>query len=181
MTGRPESSGRLVVALGVIVSALAMLNWHVAYAPVDISPIVPDVGRVEDPPKKSGALLTSLDKKPLLQFRETVNRPLFTPDRKPVQRNRPETKETAAGLGDMRLIGVMKLDSGPGRALIRLTKDTTGKWIAEGEQFDGWKLRQVTAGSVIVEAGGRSHELVLQSGRQPTDDPPEANPGTQPR
>ena len=51
-----------------------------------------------------------------------------------------------------------------------MASESTGKWIAEGEQFDGWKLRQVKERSVIVESGGRSHELTLQSRAASTAD-----------
>jgi len=180
MRSNGDSSRRMVAVLGLAVGALALLNWHLAQSPVDITPIAPEASKVEGPRTHDSALLTPLDKKPIFAFRETVSRPVFVPDRKPVQRDQAPAKEVA-GPGSMRLVGVMKLGDQPGRALIRMASEPTGKWIVEGEQFDGWKLREVTVRSVIVESGGRSHELTLQSVRQPTDESREPEARPQPR
>ena len=116
--------------------------------------------------EQTGAgLATPLDAKPVSEFRETVQRPLFNSTRKPV--DRPKTArvqgptETGSHL-DMRLVGIVKPGNAPNRALIRDADQTNGKWIAEGETFNGWKLRSVKDRSIIVEAEGRSHELTLQ-------------------
>jgi hypothetical protein len=180
MPSTGDSSRRVVTVLGVAVAALAWLNWQLVQSPVDITPISPEAGKVEGPRTHGSALLTPLDKKPMFAFRETVSRPVFVPDRKPVQRDQAPAKE-AAGPGAMRLVGVMKAGDQPGRALIRMASEPTGKWIAEGEQFDGWKLREVLVRSVIVESGGRSHELTLQSVRQPADEPRDPETRPQPR
>jgi hypothetical protein len=161
MAGR-ENSRRALVAVGAAVAVLAFWNWHLAFAPVDISPLAHETKRSERPRPQEPALATPMDKKPLLAFRETVNRPLFVPDRKPVRRDQAQAK-AADTPANMRLVGVVKVGDAPGRALIRMASDPRGKWIAEGEQFDGWKLRQVTARSAIVEFAGRSHELTLPS------------------
>ena len=180
MPGTGHSSRRVVTVLGLAVAALAWWNWQLIQSPVDITPIAPEAGKVEGPRAPGSALLTPLDKKTVFAFRETVSRPVFVPDRKPVQRDQAPAKE-AAGPGSMRLVGVMKLGDQPGRALIRMASEPTGKWIAEGEQFDGWKLREVLVRSVIVESGGRSHELTLQSVRQPADEARDPETRPQPR
>jgi len=180
MRSNGNGSRRMVAVLGLAVAALAWLNWQLVQSPVDITPIAPEAGRVEGPRTPGSALLTPLDKKPMFAFRDTVSRPVFVPDRKPVQRDQAPAKE-AAGPGSMRLVGVMKLGDRPGRALIRMASEPTGKWIAEGEQFDGWKLREVLVRSVIVESGGRTHELTLQSVRQPADEARELEKRPQPR
>jgi type II secretory pathway component PulC len=62
---------------------------------------------------------------------------------------------------DLRLVGIVKTGNAPARALIREGDQSTGKWISEGDTFNGWKLRSVKDRSVVVEANGRTHELML--------------------
>ena len=162
---------RLVVAvLAGAVAVLALLNWYLAHTSIDISPIAPEADPAAGARKDGFELATVLDRKSAAQFPEMVSRPVFNPNRRPVQRDRARADDSGAGPADMRLVGVMKLPDQPARALIRMANEATGKWITEGEQNNGWKLREVSARSVVVEAGGRSHELTLSSARRPRDD-----------
>jgi hypothetical protein len=158
MGGRERSRKGLVV-LGAAVAGLAFWNWHLAFGPVDISPLSPEASQAQRPSPQEPKLFTPLDKKPALAFRETVSRPLFVRDRKPIRRDQAPAKAEVPV--NMRLVGVVKIGDEPGRALIRMASEPKGKWIAEGEQIDGFKVRQVTARSAIVEFAGRSHELTL--------------------
>ena len=170
MPGRRDTNTLLVALIGSVVGVLVLLCAYLLQAGVDISQIEPESQKLEVRKDGTSDLTTALDKKGIAQFRETVSRPLFNPDRRPVQRDRAQAVDTAAAAGDMRLVGVVKLDRQPPRALIRLTGEASGKWIAEGEQVGGWKLRQVNERSVIVESGGRQHELTLQAVRRQADD-----------
>ena len=66
----------------------------------------------------------------------------------------------------------MKAADQPPRALLRSANEPTGKWIAEGAEFNGWKLRKVNERSVILQSGGRSQELKLATPRRPPTTPP---------
>jgi type II secretory pathway component PulC len=170
---KDRKAARLVVsALAGVIVVMALLNWYLVQNPVDISPVGPSTGKVDLPRPGDSELATALDKKSVSQFQETVNRPLFNPSRKPVQRDKVAAKDTNAEPSDLRLIGVMKSGDQTPRALIRFANAQTGKWIAEGERFDGWRLRKVNALSVVVEADGRSHELTLSTPRPTRDDSP---------
>ena len=172
--GSRDGSGKGLTLLGLAVAALSFLVWHLAFAPVDLAPLPSGANRPERRQVPDTALATPLDKKPALAFREIAARPLFVPDRKPVRRDEPPT---SAGMPvNMRLVGVVKVGDEPGRALIRIPSEAKGKWITEGEQFDGWKLRQVTERSAIVESGGRSHELTLPSVSRPAEGEEEHEP-----
>src|SRR5262245_42243286 len=98
-----RDGGTLMLALGAAVGVLLLLNWYLVQSGVDISPIVPGTGKRNGPDSRVAEPTTALDKKPVAQFREIVIRPLFTPDRKPVQRDRSQPADTAANPGDMRL------------------------------------------------------------------------------
>jgi hypothetical protein len=168
---RRRQDSRPVIALLVGVAAtFAVLDWYLLQTTVDISPIQPAAGSVDAPLSANLGLATPLDKKPATQFQDTVNRPLFNPHRKPVKRDAVAADSVDAQPSELLLVGVMKSGDEPPRALIRFANAQTGKWIAEGEQFNGWKLRKISARSVIVEAAGQSRELTLAAPRRAADD-----------
>lgn len=158
------SARPVAVGLAGACAILAFFAVYLLVVSVDTSPILPGapLGGVGEQP--GGGLVTPLDGRPVGEFREIVQRPLFNSTRKPV--DRPKAKvEAPAQAGshlDLRLVGIVKSGNGPARALIREGDQATGKWISEGDTFGGWKLRSVKDRSVIVEADGRAHELILQ-------------------
>ena len=162
-----------IVALAAIVAALLVLNWYLLVSPVDTSPIAPAANPANR--ERGGSNLTTpLDGKPASAFSEFVQRPLFNSNRRPVDRPKPEVLSaptTPAGrFVDLRLVGVSKSASTPGRALLRFAGEQAGHWITEGETVNGWKLRSVSEQSVVVESGGISHELLLWVIPRPPDD-----------
>lgn len=158
---RNRRGARLAVAaLAGAAALLLLLVLHLLQRPIDVSPASPPMGNAASRPPEALQLATALDKKTAAQFQETVNRPLFNPSRKPVQRQKAEAGPPKEA-GKLRLIGVMQLGPGPRRALIRFSGERTGRWLAEGAEHNGWKLSKVNAHSVVVQAGGRSQELKL--------------------
>ena len=176
-----EGAKLVIAVLAGAIAVLVLLNWYLVQSPIDISPIAPSTGNVDAPRPDNSDLATALDKKSATQFQETASRPLFNPSRRPAQRDRAPAKDGLAETSDMRLIGVMKSGDHPPRALIRFANAQTGKWLAEGEQFNGWKLRKVNARSIVVEGSGRSHELTLSSARRAPDDLPGPESSGKPR
>jgi hypothetical protein len=162
----------VVGALFGIVAVLAALNWHIFQSTVEISPIAPPHDQVEVPLSSSIDLVTPLDGKAAAQFGQMVERPLFNPNRKPIKREIPVGTGRDTNPGDLKLIGVMKVGDQPSRALIRSASTQTGKWLAEGEEFDGWTLLKVGARSVTVGSAGQLHELALAAPRREADDEP---------
>jgi hypothetical protein len=186
-----------VAALVGAAGVLAWLDYGLLQDPVDISPVAPPAGRTEAHPQPSPAPSTALDKRKAEQFLEMVSRPLFNPARRPVQRVEPEAAAGRAPKVEpakLRLVGVMRVADEPPRALIRYADEPAGRWIAEGGEYHGWTLTKVNEGSVVVEAGGRSQELMLFIPPPPQKvppapppaapaqpQPPEANPDAAPR
>ena len=175
-----ETTPVIVLLLG-IVAVLGAVNWHMLHGAVDISPIAPKPGHAGAPPPSSVDLATPLDKKAAAQFGQVVERPLFNPGRKPVKRETAAATDPDTPPGDLRLIGVMRAGDQPPRALIRTANAQTGKWIGEGEEFDGWTLRKISARSIVIESGGRSHELGLAMPRRTSEDAPSPEPGSRRR
>jgi hypothetical protein len=159
--GRRKGSKVVVAALAGAAGVLAWLDFHLLQSLVDVSPIAPPPGKTEVRPQRSPPPATALDKKAPEQFQEAVDRPLFNPGRRPVQRSQTATRAPKMAPVRLRLVGVMKPDDGPPRALIRFADEPAGRWVAEGEEYHGWTLTKVNEGSVTVEAGGRTEELML--------------------
>jgi hypothetical protein len=161
-----------VGALTGAVVLLALLSLHLWHTPVDISPLAPPASRAETPRPASAEPATTLDTKTAEQFQETVGRPLFNPNRRPVERKESAAAQPKAEASDLRLVGVMKAGKEPPRALLRSANEPTGKWIAEGGEFGGWTLRKINDRSVVVQSGGRSQELQLTLPRRAPSEPP---------
>ena len=94
---------------------------------------------------------------PLAEFAATVERPLFSPTRRPA----PGAAAGVAGGGRFRLQGVMIAGSAR-RALI--ADSTGGKTVdvAEGDSFEGYKVARIERDRVILSAP--SGETVLELG-----------------
>lgn len=177
---RMRRGTRLGVALlAGTAGLLSLINLHLLRSPIDTSPVAPAADKADAPRRDGGELATALDERTAEVFRQIVDRPLFNPSRRPVQRTETAAAQPEAA-SELRLVGVMKEANQPPRALIRSAGEATGKWIAEGAEFKGWTLRKVKDHSVIVEAGGRSQELTLSKARRARKEPagriPEAEP-----
>jgi len=160
--GRARGTKVAVAALAGAAGVLAWLDVQLLQSPVDVSPVAPPQSKTESRPQQNPQPATALEKRTPEQFPETVGRPLFNPSRRPVQRTEAAARvPPKAEPARLRLVGVMKADDGPPRALIRFADEPAGKWIAEGVEYHGWTLIKVNEASVIVEAGGRTQELVL--------------------
>jgi hypothetical protein len=173
------SSRPVAVGLAGACAILAFCTAYLLVTSVETSPILPGSQLAGGGEQTAGGLVTPLDSKPVGEFREIVQRPIFNSTRRPVER--PKTAKTqgpveAGSPGDLRLVGIVKPGNAPARALIREGDQSTGKWISEGETFGGWKLRTVKDRSVIVEGDGRTHELMLQVVVRRTDDQQDGNP-----
>jgi hypothetical protein len=158
-SARPLMLTALLGALAI----LGLVNWHLYSTQVDISPLAPQARPSEGKEAKDIDLATPLDDKPLIVFEETVQRPLFNADRKPIERNK-EVAEAPAAIAlqtGMQLVGIVKSADAPGRALIRFAGEPMGKWVPEGETVNGWHLAAVKTSSVVLEGNGQTQELKL--------------------
>jgi hypothetical protein len=172
------SARPVAVGLAGACVILALFTAYQLVSSVDTSPILPGAPLAGAGEQAGAGLVTLLDSKPVGEFREIVQRPIFNSTRRPV--DRPKGKAVgpaeAGSPLDLRLVGIVKTGDAPARALIREGDQTTGKWIAEGDTFGGWKLRSVKDRSVIVEGDGRAHELMLQVVVRRTDDQQDGAP-----
>ena len=68
------------------IAVLSLMNWHLYSTAVDISPLSPQTRQVDAKEARDHELATPLDDKPQIVFEETLQRPLFHADRKPIER-----------------------------------------------------------------------------------------------
>jgi hypothetical protein len=87
-------------------------------------------------------------------FRETIDRPLFAPDR------RPTAAVRAAPAQGLRLEGVMVIGATK-RAVIKQADGRTAR-VGEGDTVGEWTVREITADTVVLSAGERRLELTPQ-------------------
>jgi len=153
----------LLTALMAGIAALSLINWHFYTIPVELSPLTPEARPADGKQSKDVELATPLDDKPLIVFEETVTRPLFNADRKPIERDKEAAAAPAAAPlhTGMQLVGIIRSAGTPGRALIRFAGEPIGKWVPEGETVNGWHLTAVKAFSVVLEGNGQTQELKL--------------------
>jgi hypothetical protein len=90
----------------------------------------------------------------LEQLRETAERPLFAPDRRPAATTHP----AAVPLG-FRLEGVVAIGT-HARAIIKRPDGTTAR-VVEGDTVGEWTVRRIEPGRVVLTASERRLELTV--------------------
>ena len=158
----------------ILIGGLGLLNFKLADAPVDISPIpvIDSLGTSETNAKDSSP--ESLVLRSLGEFSETTVRPLFSPTRRPVVAQVvPPEAETAAAESPapeasasvpsrLTLIGLMRVGDRD-RALIRLEDAARGSWIEVGQEISGWRVSEIDDKGVVIKDASSSQVLVLHS------------------
>ena len=61
------------------------------------------------------------------------------------------------------LVGIIRIQNGHDRALIRSVRDGKGTWLSVGDELQGWQLREINRESAIFETNGRRVELQVYS------------------
>lgn len=109
---------------------------------------------------------------PLQDFADVWERPLFSPDRKPIVG--PADSDGGANGNNLDLTGVILL---PGLRMALLRDRSTGRTlrIREGQSDGGATVIEIKPRSAVVEAGGSRMELALKPGAAPV-----ANAGDNP-
>ncbi|PKM12843.1 MAG: hypothetical protein CVV13_03815 [Gammaproteobacteria bacterium HGW-Gammaproteobacteria-3] len=131
-----------------------------------------------------------LTRKPEESYVELINRPLFIEGRRPAPEPESENAATGADGGaedqvavpiedfDWELDGVY-LHQDTAMALFSRPKKTTGQASHAkkliNESIDGWKLIAIEPDKVVLEQGGKQHELLLRKPK-PTKLPPQVKP-----
>lgn len=143
------------VVLLMLVGALAYADWRVYWATIDTSPLA----SIERPQTESSGSpelsAATLPHRTEAMFPQTVARPLFHPDRKPIERAKPAAIKAPPPappptLDKLQLVGVMRTGVNQYRALIRSSVEAPGEWLVVGDQIQGWLLRAIDTDGVVL-------------------------------
>jgi hypothetical protein len=166
MGGRGAGSGRLLAAAAMI--GLGVLNWHLATAEIDISPIAPPDIETQNPAANLGEPTVDAGSVGPAAYPEMLARPLFRASRRPPDAEKPQVaarpqaapRQAARLPENLALVGVMKEHGRAGRALIRLG-ESAGQWVEVGHVLQGWRLSRIDPAGIAFEADGREQRLSL--------------------
>jgi hypothetical protein len=127
--------------------------------------------------------LNPIDTVKLSGLKSFVERPLFTPARRPAlveEKTQVESEAPAETGPEFLLLGVT---SGPEGSVARITTDDGAERhsLREGETIDGWQLQAVDSSSVTLSRKGESVVLTIFKGTAPTmgdeSEPADTGPG----
>jgi hypothetical protein len=157
------------------VLGLTALNWVALTMAIDLSPLQIDRSAGDASPKAAAAVLR--EQRPGIEtdYTETIARPLFNAKRRPSETPKESlavpVAMTSPALLQAQLVGLSAAAARGKRALVRSTNDRDGTWLSIGEEFRGWRLRDIGYDTAIFENGDRRQELQLETTpgpREPT-------------
>ena len=126
-----------------------------------LPPSVESVGGPEEEP--------AVWEPPLLEdLAETVDRPLFNKDRRPVAVDAATTAEAREEVADLSVKGVVIVGSARS-ALLQIRRSQRMVRALEGDRVGGWEVEAITPEGVRVRRAGRVSDLLLKdlTGQRP--------------
>lgn len=164
-----QSRSMLIPLLGLVIAGLGYVNFQLANLDIDTAPILASGAAAST---TSGQRATDLTLAPPLRsvadFPQTTARPIFFADRKMPEKPKPKPAAVAEVVPPpalpppepLQLVGIVGSDVNR-RALLRSRTDPQGAWLRVGDEYRGWKLKEITSDNAIVEARGQRNELRL--------------------
>ena len=166
---------KTILSFGVLIliGGLGLLNFKLADAPVDTSPIPV----LDSPTSETNAKASppdSLVPRSLSEFGETIVRPLFSPTRRPVVAQvvppeaetaaveSPAPEASASVPSRLTLIGLMRVGDRD-RALIRSEDALRGTWIEVGQEISGWRVSEIDDKGVVIKGTSSRQVLFLHA------------------
>ena len=152
----------LTTVLGFVCALLLAILVSELLFPPSPSVITPEASRTPQSPlplKKDDFSLS-----PLSQFQAIVERPLFLQSRRPIPGATTETSPTASKETRLNQYSLTAVVIVPDKrlALLRSTTDKKIHKIEEGQDLQGWKLKEVKDESALFQQVNESQELRLQ-------------------
>jgi general secretion pathway protein N len=107
---------------------------------------------------------------PIESFSETVERPLFLPDRRPpaIEETQEEAQDVESGL--FTLVGII-VSPTQRIALVKVRGSQTVLQLSEGQQANGWTVLQIRPEEVIFESNDKTETIELIDIKIPTRRP----------
>jgi hypothetical protein len=152
----------LTTVLGLVCALLLAILVSELLFPPSPSVITPEASRTPQSPlpvKKDDFSLP-----PLSQFQAIVERPLFLQSRRPIPGATTETSPTVSKETRLNQYSLTAVVIVPDKrlALLRSTTDKKIHKIEEGQDLQGWKLKEIKDDSVLFQQVSESQELRLQ-------------------
>jgi len=97
---------------------------------------------------------------PIESFSETIERPLFLPDRRPpaIEEKQEEAENVESGL--FTLVGII-VSPAQRIALVKVRGSETVLQLSEGQQANGWTVLQIRPEEVIFESNDKTETIEL--------------------
>jgi len=112
-------------------------------------------GLAQQPAALSPAALPPID-----ALAETVERPLFRPDRRPPSEAAVQQEIDDAETGLFSLVGII-VSPTQRIALVKVRGSQTVLQLSEGQQANGWTVLQINPGEVIFESKDKTETIEL--------------------
>jgi hypothetical protein len=174
-----SSSQRLATLfMALLVAGLVALNWQLAQAPIDVTAIAPPLDTGSEPASVTPPDSTLPRLQSVSELPETLARPLFQPDRRPLEAKaksiaepQPEPAPSIQAAPEppppsadgFRLVGMMRMGEKDKRVLIRSPSSAQAKWLAAGAEIDGWRVDLIGKDRVLLTKDRGEAELLLHA------------------
>ena len=160
----------------IVLAGLVSLN--VGLAAIAASALLSDDGpapaSVDWKPPIASAGTAPPDPKPIAGYLQTLAHPIFFKNRAPFvpppptpppppPMMRPSQSQAVADPGV--LLGGIMVMQGARKAYLSRKTDPSGTWVADGEDFMGWRIQTIDAAGIVLTNGERKIDLKLYPGR----------------
>jgi hypothetical protein len=166
-----------IILSTVALAGLGYANWHALAEPVDTSPVVVEA-TIANAAGDEHATLIEPKQLALADLAETLTRPLFYAGRRPISKINNSLAVAAAPvqisepakpdvfsppIANLRLIGILSDDQSSQQVLIQSETGSPATWQRVGAEVDGWRVKEIAAEHVVVEASGKRAVLKLHA------------------
>lgn len=158
-----EGFGGAWVTRGLLLLCLA-LAYPVYLGVTEEPAVVANLGNAEPIGIEDGASGDTAWEPPLLDdLLETVERPLFSPDRRPAPRSDegPTVEATSEAPIDLSVKGVVIAERSRS-ALLQIRQNQRMVRVAEGDKVGGWRIDAITPVGVRISRGDETSDLLLK-------------------
>lgn len=159
----------LLAGLGAVACLLIYVNFRIADLQVDVAPLATSQPVTSNMTVPAESFAIDSPELQVADLKETTSRPIFFPLRR-VPGSEPEPAASAAPAAveaevvappdALQLIGTMQIGN-QYKALVRPAGGGEARWLAVGDEFGGWKVKQVMDDRILVMAAKTKSELRL--------------------
>ena len=174
MTGGGTVAKSIVaLVLAGLAVGLGQGAWWLHSTPADTSPLVADGQQASWTPDLGGKTGNEFVARALEDFSDTLERPLFEPERRRFFPKPPEPEPVAKAPEPeppppapekprerLRIAGV-KIFNGKRQALIIVESSNETRWVSSGDSIGGWKVVSIDDAGAEVSAGTTRRKVML--------------------